>query len=261
MIKTCDRLQREIAYNPAAFRGMLAEHGGVEPASRLMTHPAAQSGLERLWQHSRLGESVEAHILLPRFAPSYRCRLTGGDYAAPPDGHPRSLAIREDRILPVLDEWLVDLFAPDRITEVAAQIVDADRLNRREHHEVQGARQAIAEARRKIERYMDGIEAGMDPGLVAERPRSAQADIAIAQAVLDSAHDMPVALTIAEVMEVLDAVRALPALLGEADIELRAEVYRSLGLQLWYRREDEAEYVRVLASLTGVDLVRVGGGT
>jgi hypothetical protein len=42
MIRTCDRFQREIAYNPTAFRGMLAEHGGVDAASRLLTGPAAQ---------------------------------------------------------------------------------------------------------------------------------------------------------------------------------------------------------------------------
>ena len=38
-------------------------------------------------------------------------------------------------------------------------------------------------------------------------------------------------------------------LLGHADIELRADVYRSLGLQLAYRREGDAEYVRALASI------------
>jgi hypothetical protein len=71
MIDVCDRVQREIAYNPTAFRGMVSEHGGGEAARRLMTGRAAQSGLERLWQHGRLGESVEAHMLLPRFAPLF----------------------------------------------------------------------------------------------------------------------------------------------------------------------------------------------
>jgi hypothetical protein len=46
-----------------------------------------------------------------------------------------------------------------------------------------------------------------------------------------------------------------------ADTELRADVYRSLGITLAYRREDRAKCMKVQAALKGVDLERVGGGT
>jgi hypothetical protein len=67
MLEICERFHREIAYNPTVFRRMVLDYGGVEAARRLVTGREAQSGLERLWQHGRLDQSVEAHVLLPRF--------------------------------------------------------------------------------------------------------------------------------------------------------------------------------------------------
>jgi hypothetical protein len=74
MLDMCDRFWKELAYNPTAFRVMLATHGGVEAARRLLNGPQAQSGLERLWQEGRLGESVEAHVLDPRYATLFTAR-------------------------------------------------------------------------------------------------------------------------------------------------------------------------------------------
>lgn len=64
-------LKREIDYNPARFHQMVLEHGGPEAASRLLAGTHVQLGLETLRWHGRLGESVEAHVLLPRFEPLF----------------------------------------------------------------------------------------------------------------------------------------------------------------------------------------------
>ncbi len=71
------------------------------------------------------------------------------------------------------------------------------------------------------------VEAGVDPTLIAERTRQAQADSAAAQQAIDNAPDMPDPLTEAEVLIALTALRELPARLDTADSELRADVYRS----------------------------------
>jgi hypothetical protein len=63
----CDRFHREIGYNPTTFRRMVADHGGAEAARRLLSSSQPQSGLDRLWEHGRLGDSVEAHALDPRY--------------------------------------------------------------------------------------------------------------------------------------------------------------------------------------------------
>jgi hypothetical protein len=67
MLDICDRFKREIDYNPARFRQMVVEHGGPETARRLLAGAHAQVGLETLRWHGRLGESVEAYVLLPRY--------------------------------------------------------------------------------------------------------------------------------------------------------------------------------------------------
>jgi hypothetical protein len=68
MSDLCDRFKREIDYNPTRFREMVSEHGGPEAARRLLHGRHVQTGLETLAWHGRLAESVEAHVLQPRFA-------------------------------------------------------------------------------------------------------------------------------------------------------------------------------------------------
>ncbi len=53
-----------IGYYPTTFRRMLAEHGGVETARRLI-RGAATSGFDKLWEKQRLDLSVEALVLKP----------------------------------------------------------------------------------------------------------------------------------------------------------------------------------------------------
>jgi hypothetical protein len=53
-------------YRPTFFLKMLAEHGGVETARRLV-RGSATSGFETLWEHGRLDLSVEALILQPQW--------------------------------------------------------------------------------------------------------------------------------------------------------------------------------------------------
>lgn len=53
-------------YRPTFFLKMLAEHGGVETARRLV-RGSATSGFETLWEHGRFDLSVEALILDPQW--------------------------------------------------------------------------------------------------------------------------------------------------------------------------------------------------
>ncbi|MCW3845970.1 phospholipase D family protein [Sphingomonas sp. LB-2] len=60
-----------IGYRPSTFRRMLAEHGGVETARRLI-RGAATSGFEALWEKKRLDLSVEALMLKPGWRVLFR---------------------------------------------------------------------------------------------------------------------------------------------------------------------------------------------
>jgi recombinational DNA repair protein (RecF pathway) len=54
-------------YNPTFFIRMLAEHGGVETARRLLAHRDPQTGLFELYHRSLLHESMEAVVLQDKF--------------------------------------------------------------------------------------------------------------------------------------------------------------------------------------------------
>lgn len=68
MLDGCIQLQQEIGYNPARFRQMVAEHGGVEAAKQLLRGPGTSDGFTRLWEAKRLNLSVEFFVVLPEYA-------------------------------------------------------------------------------------------------------------------------------------------------------------------------------------------------
>ena len=58
-------------YQPTYFRQMLAEHGPVEAARRLVLDSKPASGLWRLKELGRLDVSVEMWVLLPWYEPLF----------------------------------------------------------------------------------------------------------------------------------------------------------------------------------------------
>jgi len=71
MLAICDRFKREIDYDPVRFRQMVLNHGGPAAARRLLGSRQPQVGLETLNWRGRLAESVEAHVLMTRYAPLF----------------------------------------------------------------------------------------------------------------------------------------------------------------------------------------------
>jgi hypothetical protein len=63
-------------YNATRFFQMLEEYGGVETARRLLaTGTITQTGLMELWKCQRLDLSVEAKVLIPKYAPLFGEKL------------------------------------------------------------------------------------------------------------------------------------------------------------------------------------------
>ena len=90
----------------------------------------------------------------------YRCKLRR-DYPVSMDGHPQSVAVREDRLLPHVDQWLRGLFAPDCVEATAAQVVEADTDGHREEAATARARLTLVECERKLAKHLDGLEPGI----------------------------------------------------------------------------------------------------
>ncbi|WP_062428723.1 GmrSD restriction endonuclease domain-containing protein [Herbidospora daliensis] len=63
-----DRARSEANYHASYFLSMLAEHGGLATARRLLKSPAVSDGFAALWERGRLDLTVEALVLRPEFA-------------------------------------------------------------------------------------------------------------------------------------------------------------------------------------------------
>ena len=62
---------RDYGYYATYFKQMLDQHGGVEAAKRLLAKSEVQQGLMRLWELGHLGNSVEAHVIQPKYMPLF----------------------------------------------------------------------------------------------------------------------------------------------------------------------------------------------
>ena len=189
----------------------------------------------------------------------YRCR-TGIGYPTAPPNHPRNLYVREDRLLPHLDAWLVELFAADRVEEVGWRVVQADSQCRREDPAVARARAAVADCEQKLDRHISALEAGMEPSLLVARTAEVQRQLAAAQAVVAQAPPAPLPLTIEQVTETLASLHRVPSLLERVDPHDRGDLYRAVGATLAYRRAGDLEEVKLQVRVA-VGGERVGGGT
>ena len=57
------RAREEIGYNARVFLRMVAEHGGLETARRLINAPTVSDGYTALWERGRLDLTVEAKVI------------------------------------------------------------------------------------------------------------------------------------------------------------------------------------------------------
>ncbi|MEV7970655.1 hypothetical protein AB0O34_32395, partial [Sphaerisporangium sp. NPDC088356] len=63
-----DRAHREANYHAGYFLSMLAEHGSLVTARKLLHAPAVSDGFAALWERGRLDLTVEALVIQPHFA-------------------------------------------------------------------------------------------------------------------------------------------------------------------------------------------------
>lgn len=68
MLEVYRKARREAGYNATYFLQMVEEAGGLEAARRLLRAGSVSSGFTALWEKGRLDLSVEAVVLLDRFA-------------------------------------------------------------------------------------------------------------------------------------------------------------------------------------------------
>lgn len=165
--------------------------------------------------------------------PYYRCDALRADYAE--TGHPRTTAIREERILAVVDPWLNTITDRRRRDQTIAAVLEGDKRLVSEPTEVRNARLTLTKLQLELDRVLGAIRAGMDPDLAVSTTQQIQRQLTAAQSVVDDwgrDHQQEQPLTADEVSAALDRAGGLAKLLAGAEREPRARLYRTLGLEL-----------------------------
>lgn len=71
MVGIYETAKKELHYNASYFIKMVAEHGGVKTAQKLLASSEPSSGFTVLWEHQRLDLSVESLVLRPDYLPLF----------------------------------------------------------------------------------------------------------------------------------------------------------------------------------------------
>ena len=165
----------------------------------------------------------------------YRCRYPS-EYAASKElEHPRNVYLREDLVVPELDRWLASLFTPAHLPGTISALAEAQEtdIDPGRANMLDAARRTLADCDQRLAKYRAGLEAGMDPGLVAQWTAEVRAQRLQAEQQLrpppEERH-----LTEAEISQLVGGFRDIVKTLRRADPASKAAVYRELGLRLTY---------------------------
>lgn len=238
----------------AQAEALRAQHGRRQAAPKVRRTPRPYM-LRRLVRCGVCGRSMEGTWNNGRA--HYRCRFPS-EYAAQKGiDHPRTVYLREDRIVPVLDDWLATSFEPGNLDATVAAILAADDTDPTVDARAEAARKQLTDADARLSKHRAALEAGADPAIVAEWIAEVRGKREAAERVLaTTAPAEP--LDEASLRAMLDGLGDLRQVLGDADPTQKAEAYAGLGLQVAYHPGRKV----CSASVTLADpcsTVRVGG--
>lgn len=187
----------------------------------------------------------------------YRCRMTS-DYALTDElDHPKAVYVREDAVLPLLDERIAELFAPANLDDTVTLLMGAQAASEGDEARAEAARRKLEDCDHRLTKYRAALEAGADPVVVSGWLQEVQGERLAAER--DLAACAPTdELDRAQVAAMLAEVGDVGAMLADADPALRAQVYSGmLGLRLTYMPDDRT----VAYELAPCAYERVGGAS
>lgn len=185
----------------------------------------------------------------------YRCKFTE-DY---PDGdreHPRNIYVKEDALLPGLDEWLAELFDDDHIDDTCDRLAGVSEPDPTAEEREARLRAAIADCDRRLANYRALLDHDDAVTVAAEWIADTQRERKQLERQLGQ-HVPGDQLTSDQVKALVKALKDIVDVLANAEPADKTELYDQLGISLAY---DPDGTVTVESRPRGVT-VRVGGGT
>ena len=185
----------------------------------------------------------------------YRCRFPS-EYAGATGRHAKVVTVRENTIVPALDEWLVSVFDPDHIDDTVKAMAAAQEIDEAGAARAESARRKIADCDDRLRKYRGALEAGADPLIVAGWMREVEGERAVAERQLgQSVPAEP--MTAEEIRALIGGVQQALEKLANAGPEMKAALYKGLGVTLTY----DPETGRTLVESRPCAQDGVGGGT
>jgi hypothetical protein len=163
----------------------------------------------------------------------FRCTYSSEYADANRLAHPRSLYLREDKIVELVDPWIRRAFSTANLRTTLQAMADAQHDDA-DQHRVIAAREKITTCRTKLDRYRAALDAGTDPTLVQQWITQVQAEKAAAEADLRQITGRRT-MTADEINTLVEAMSGIASILRQADPTDKAEVYRQLGIKLTYK--------------------------
>jgi DNA invertase Pin-like site-specific DNA recombinase len=163
----------------------------------------------------------------------YRCRFPRDFAPAPGMDHPLTVYIREAAIVPRLDEWIGDLFAPENFDETCQALALAAGPSSTDGARVKAAERKLADCDKRLGQYRKALDAGADAVEIARWISEVQAERLRAEQELTAAQPRP-KVTDEQVRTLVRNLGDTAAVLADADPKLKSEVYAELGISVTY---------------------------
>ncbi len=163
----------------------------------------------------------------------YRCRVPAEYALANKVDHPATIYLREDQIVPALDEWIATVFDPANLDATIAALNEAQGPTETDDARAEAARRALEDANEKIDRLVAAIEQGSPADTLGPRIQQLRAAKIAAERELAAAQPSSV-LDDADIRALIDAVGPISDVLAGADPDAKARLYNELGLELTF---------------------------
>ncbi|MDG4825001.1 zinc ribbon domain-containing protein [Asanoa sp. WMMD1127] len=222
-------------------------------------HPYIFKSLVHCGACHRKMEGMHAHGIA-----YYRCRYPREYALANTINHPRTVIMREDKLIRPLDTWLVQELNPAQRQRTIAKLIEQAKTGIPAPSTSTPPGPSMAECDAKLARYRAALDAGADPAVVATWIAETQLEREQAlrrqtnQAPPESTTTIPTAEQITAIVEDLGN---LVTAIRDAEPEHKLEVYRSLGLHLTYEAETRTVRAQIDLGPHRWDSVGVRGAT
>ncbi|WP_329462086.1 recombinase family protein [Streptomyces sp. NBC_01431] len=197
---------------------------------RTTTHPYLLRGRMRcsICRRKMQGSFNNGH-------PHYRCRYTAEYARTTALDHPPTIYVREDAVLPPLDAWIAQSFAPARLDRTLHELQRSQEITLTTAPALEVARITIADCDRRIAHYRAALDRGTDPELITRWITQTQAEKAAAQRQLhETDQAQRTVLTEDQIRELIEQLGNIHAALAAPAPEDKRQLYLALGLQLTY---------------------------